>query len=428
MNDTFLYEIYFFVNEITASSSRNYKLDVLKSYKDSSAIKTLLHFLYNPYITTGISDKKLNKRVTSILAQPMRHIFELCDYLKENNHGNDDNIATIQAFICNCDPKYKDLIGKIVTKNIQLGVDSLSINKVIPNLIPTFSVQLANKYFERPSEVEGKCFTLTTKIDGGRIIAIKKNNEVKFYTRAGQRYEGLVDLEAEMLSLFPDNIALDGEITLLDPGNLSSKEQYKETMKITRKNGEKHDVRMKVFDMMSADEFMSQCCNILYKDRRNNLDNLFSHISPMFFVKLDILYQGSDSSVIPKILNAAINKGEEGIMININDAKYEFSRTWSLMKCKKMQDIDLEIVGYEEGTNSNKGKLGAFIVNYRGYDLKVGSGYTKAFREEAWKHIEDYVGMTLSVQYFEETENQNGGLSLRFPVALDIREDKNGEY
>ena len=67
----------------------------------------------------------------------------------------------------------------------------------------------------------------------------------------------------------PDNIMLDGEITLLNDyevlydhknrpavaHKLTSKEQYKETMKITRKDGEKHGVKMLVFDGMSVEDF-----------------------------------------------------------------------------------------------------------------------------------------------------------------------------
>ena len=43
---------------------------------------------------------------------------------------------------------------------------------------------------------------------------------------------------------------------------------------------------------------------------------------------------------------------------------------------------------------------------------------------KVWKNPESYIGKIISVQYFEETQNQNGGLSLRFPVFLDFRTDK----
>ena len=39
------------------------------------------------------------------------------------------------------------LFDKVLVKNLQLGIDAKTINKVIPNLIPTFNVQLAEKIF-----------------------------------------------------------------------------------------------------------------------------------------------------------------------------------------------------------------------------------------------------------------------------------------
>ena len=49
-----------------------------------------------------------------------------------------------------------DLLKAIITKNLPIGIDAKTINKVIPNLIPEFNVMLANKYFDNPDIVEGK--------------------------------------------------------------------------------------------------------------------------------------------------------------------------------------------------------------------------------------------------------------------------------
>ena len=364
-----------FTTLINSTNSRNQKMEILRTYRDSNVIRTYLHFVFNPYITTGISSKKLRK-ITSVRPEYLpASVNDLCIYLQSNNTGRDIDIATCQQILSDLgNPELENLLEAIITKNLQLGIDAVTINKCIPDLIPTFNVQLANKYFDKPEYVEGKRFTLTTKIDGGRIIAIKKDGDVKFYTRAGQLYEGLVDLEQAFASdLFPDNICFDGEITLLDPGTLTSKEQYKQTMKIVRKDGEKHGVKMRVFDMMPADDFLNQTSTRTYEFRRAALETLFSCLSCEYFTILDNLYTGTDTNEIQRILNEQIANGEEGIMINICDAYYECKRTNSLLKVKKMQDIDLRGIGYEEGSNSNKGKLGAFIVDYKGNQVKVGS-------------------------------------------------------
>lgn len=444
-----------FVDEVQQNNSRNYKLEVLKKYKENENIKRYLDFIYNPYKITGISEGKLYKEV-SMVVQGVTSMYELMDYLLVHNTGRDEDIAVIQQYKDTLDIDYYEIFDSVITKSLSLGVDVLSINKCMGNLIPVFSVQLANKYFDKPEVVEGKTFALTTKIDGGRIIAIKENGKVTFYTRQGQVYEGLVDLEKEMLEKLPDNSCLDGEITLLDKGSLTSKDQYKETMKITRKKGEKHGVKMLVFDCMTAEEFRKQHCETPYFIRREDLlarfgqhyieeclaksaefnehksiNNIISFLNTKYtyFNILPILYQGSDINEITKWLNYNIDHGEEGVMINILDAPYSFKRTSDLLKVKKMLDIDLEVIGYEEGSGNFSGMLGAFLVRYKeGNIVKVGSGFSKELRQEIWKNPDAYIGKVISVQYFEETVNQQGGISLRFPVYLDFRSDKQADY
>ena len=417
-----LQKFYDFVEEITKSNSRQYKQDILRKYKQDNDIKKYLWFIYNPFVKTGIARKKLNKTV-SCNGLVFTSTFMLFDYIRVNSTGNDFDIKTCQNYLASLPEHLKGLFASIITKDLPIGIDAKTINSVIPDLIPQFNVQLANKYFDNPKVVEGKEFAITTKIDGGRIIAIKNNNRVSFYTRAGQLYEGLVDLEKEMLEKFPDNICLDGEITLLDKGNLTSKEQYKETMKITRKDGEKHGVKMLVFDCMSALDFEYQYCNESYKTRRTLLDDLpFADLT--YFELLPVLYQGRDTSKIAELLKENVSKGEEGIMVNLVEGEYQFKRTNNLLKVKLMQDIDLRVVDLEEGDGRNAGRLGALLCKYKNNIVKVGSGFTDALRDEIWQHKEKYLNKIVSIQYFEETSNADGGESLRFPIFLDFREDK----
>ena len=412
-----------FYKEMTGFSSRCRKIQVLEKYKDEPGVKFVLSFVFSPYVTTGISKKKFDRELSKERLK-FRSLFGLLSYVAESRTGRDEVIQQVQAFYDEVQGEdLKELFRLIVIKNVQLGVDTLTINKVIPNLIPTFNVQLANKYFDKPEVVCGKRFTLTTKIDGGRIVALKKDGVVKFYTRAGQEYEGLVDLEQELSSKFPDNLMLDGEITLLHDEGLDNKQTYKQTMMITRKLGEKHGIKMRVFDMMTADEFLSRDCKYTYEERREKLESMF-RMQTTFFKMLPVLYSGDDTSMITTILEEQTRRGEEGVMININDAMYCFGRSNSLLKVKKMKDLDLTVVGLEEGNNQNAGKLGAFLVMYKGCTVRVGTGISKELREKIWENKDDYVGRTIIVQYFEETTNQEGGVSLRFPVFVDFRDDK----
>jgi DNA ligase-1 len=418
-----------FVNEISANNSRKYKQSVLQKYKDDMIIEKYLNIAFNPYTVYGISTKKLTKCVEDDDHYLPATVFDLFKYLETNNTGRDKDIAVCYDMldeVASWDMEASDLLRKLICKELVIGCDAKTINAVIPDCIQTFNVQLANKYFDKPEIVEGKEFVITTKIDGGRIIALKENGQVSFYTRAGQKYEGLVDLERELLEKFPDNVCLDGEITLLNNAGIPSKEAYKQTMKITRKDGEKHGIKMLVFDWMPATDFKRQKCDIPYSRRSAEVETLFANIdSTTYFEVLPFLYHGTDTAKIMELLDKAIAEKEEGVMINLWDAPYEFKRTNSLLKVKKMSTVDLEIVGYEEGSGRLAGTLGAVLVRYKkGNVVKVGSGFSDEIRKEIWANQSKYFGTVCEIQYFEETTNADGGISLRFPIFKDFRPDK----
>lgn len=417
-----------FVEEINKENGRLYKQSVLRKYKDDPVIHRYLKIAFDPYTVYGISTKKLNKSVGGNDITGVDSIFELFNYLTRYNTGTDRVISLCQDFITNVeasDPVAANLLEKLICKDLVIGCDAKTINKEIPGLIPTFNVQLAQKFFEKPEKVIGKHFAITTKIDGGRIIALKENGVVTFYTRAGQKYEGLVDLEKEMQDLIPDNTCLDGEITILDNKGIPSKEAYKKAMKITRSDGEKHGLKMLVFDAMTAEEFKKQDCKFDYVTRRADAELMLTAAQFKYFELLPILYAGDDTARILELLDEAIANQEEGVMINICDAKYEFGRTWNLMKVKKMNTLDLEIVGYEEGSGRLAGTLGAIHVRYKdGNIVKVGSGFSDELRALIWTEPSDFVGKIVEIQYFEESTNADGGISLRFPVFKDFRPDK----
>lgn len=267
-----------FVDEINKSNSRNYKLATLEKYKTNDCIKYFLQQIYDPYLLFGISDKKLNKAVgyqsgTIWLDYPEDSV--IFDYLKTHNTGTDIDIWTVQQYkdshICD---DCKELFDKIVTKNLQLGVSTKSINDIFgKDTIKEFKVQLAEKFFDQKENfLEGKEFAITTKIDGMRCIMIKEDGKVTFWSRQGQQIEGLVDLEKEAKQ-WPDGFVLDGELIAKET---SKEDTYKNTMKTARtKDAEKHNLKMMVFDFLSLEEFKNQNSNIPYCERRKKLEELF---------------------------------------------------------------------------------------------------------------------------------------------------------
>ena len=407
--------------QIQSTSAKTGKEQILRENADNELLQKTLHFLLNPYITTGLSKKKINKQVP-----PTRSHFQdavrMMNYLQENNTGTDAIIGDVQGFIRSQPEDMREFYKELFTKSLKLGCAASTVNKVFgKDFIPTFDVMLAEKFSDNVSKVEGKEFSVTMKLDGIRCIAIKDGNSVNLFSRQGQPIEGLTEIESELLKHSSNLFVLDGELLISDTDGIPSKDQYKATTKIVRKDGKKTGITFRAFDLLMLEEFRNQKCNTSYKQRREVLELLFDDTE--YIKVLPVLYSGTDISKIYEILNEVRANGEEGIMLNINDAPYEFKRTKNLLKVKIMNDCDLEIIGFEDGQGRLAGTLGRLNVDYKGNILGVGSGFSDEQRKWFWENQNDLIGRVVTIKYFEETQNQNGGISLRFPVFSEFREE-----
>jgi DNA ligase-1 len=415
------------INQIKNTSSRNEKEFILKQNKDNQLFKTILKFVYDPYIVTGLSTKKINKKIilTNRLNNDFNTIEQVMEYLKTNNTGRDIDVVRMQSFIYKHSRKdVQELLTEIITKSLKMGITATTINKIYgDNYISTFEVMLAEKYFDCENKVSGD-FIITEKLDGNRNIAINYENGVKMFTRQGQINEGFVDVEKEF-ELLPKGYVYDGEFIAVDFIGLNSADLYRETTSKVRKDGIKDNVIFHIFDMLPIEDFMNGICKIPCIDRKNKLHSV---INPNFFQwikETSMLYVGNDKTKVIELLDEYVTNGKEGVMVNIANAPYECKRTKNILKVKKMQSADLRIVGFEEGEGRLKGTLGRMNVEYKGNIVGVGSGFTDATRNHIWNNRDEFIGKIAEIQYFEESSNaKTKEVSLRFPVMKCIREDK----
>ena len=397
--------------------------EILEENKDNELLKKVLWFVYNPYIVTGLSSKKINKMVnTQIKYAPAETIEEVFEYLQKHNTGTDIDIAYVLEFIQS--KPDQEMYSQIFTKELKLGITSKTINKVFPNLIPEFNVMLAEKYWDRMEELEktNPDIIITQKYDGVRCVAIHDKSGVKLFSRQGKPIEGLHDLEEQLLWL-PFG-CYDGEL-LLNKDNIPSKDLYRETVTVVNsKDQDKKNIVFNIFDTCEIKEFENGYCSAPCIERKKVIQELEEQMKPDWWKSVPILYYGKyNKDIVQQELNKQIALEHEGVMVNIANAPYEAKRTKNILKVKAMQDCDLKIIGFEEGTGKNKGTLGAIIVDYKGFEVRVGSGFTDQDREYFWANQNELLGRVITVQYFEETTNKkDNSLSLRFPVYLELRE------
>lgn len=405
------------LKDIEINPRTNAKIELLKSQQNNLVLQRILYFALNPYIRTGIGKVKLAKSQPEEI-NVFNNIEDVFDYLLENNTGRDEDVLKVKSFILSLKSEFQKMASMIFTKTLNIGISEKTVNKVYPNLIPTFAVQLAHRYDDYIDKLQGKEICITEKLDGNRCFAQVNKNQATLYTRSGRIMEGMDEIENELSQLVDG--WYDGELIAKD---------FNATQSQTLKKGKKKDLIFNIFDYLTLDEVVSQQCRHIYIDRRERLNQIFYHEEEFNFIKTVPIISKIffDENYIGRVLNEWTSKGSEGIMLNITDGLYEFKRTENLIKVKKMYTLDLRVLRMEEGSGQNENTLGNIIVNYEGYEVGVGSGFSKDQRNYFWKHPESIIGKIVEIQCFEETTNKNGTKSLRFPVFLQIRNDKEEE-
>jgi DNA ligase-1 len=259
-------------------------------------------------------------------------------------------------------------------------------------------------------------------LTGIRAVAKVRDENVEIFSRQGKPIEGLKDIEEE-LSRLPNGF-YDGEL-LLQKDDMPSKDLYRETVTVVNsKNKYKYGVVFNIFDYINTPDFLKGYWDTKCINRKRFVYEELRKIEPDWLKPVEILYHGKyDKRIVQQELDKQIELEHEGVMVNLANTPYEGKRTKNILKVKAMQDCDLKIIGFEEGTGKNKGTLGAVIVDYKGFEVKVGSGFTDQDRDYFWANQKELLGRVITVQYFEETTNKkDNSLSLRFPVYLELRE------
>jgi len=412
-------------DELGATASSLMKREILINNSENEHFTTIINYLLNPYLITGISEKKVSKLTDKEPTKNFDTFTELMEYILKNNTGSDEVISNIRQFLDTQEDDLKEFYISIITKSARLGCDTKSVNKAFGReFIPQWEVQQSYS-IEKTELKDNEWFSLSEKLNGVRGTYIAG----KIISRQGKEFSGLEHITADITKLFSEasNIVLDGELVRINSEGLSDNENFRiGTGLLSSDDGDKSCMQFVIFDLLPTVEFKQGESNQTYKERLNEINMLYNKIKELGIKSLatvDILYTGSDMSMIDYYLDKMVALDKEGLMLN-RDSKYYTKRHNGILKVKRFYTVDLKVLSVEEGSGRLSGRLGAFVVNYKGNSLNVGSGMSDAQREEYWQNRENLTGRVIEVKYKEESSDKKTGLySLQFPIFVSLREE-----
>ncbi len=415
-----------FIEDMRATSSSTQKVQIIKNA--NSHIHKILEYTYNPfkqYYVTSKTCKKNSHLVKEQWSRGYKNVFHLLDDLTNRKFTGHDAIALING----CANSHDDnqLIYKIIDKNLDIRAGGKVINKAVPNLIPTFSVALAQEY-------KGKCdwddrWYASRKLDGVRCLAVVDENRVcTLYSRMGKELTTLNRVKEAIENTGIINHVFDGEICLLDE---NGNEDFQGVMKeLRRKDHQIENPRFMIFDMIHKSEFDNGKGNTPLTERLRTLrawqGGRFTCAKTLQYVDQ---VQINDDDHFETWNKLSAEKGWEGFMLRKN-VGYEGKRSKNLVKVKKFHDAEYEVIDYDtdtaevvrNGRSETIEMLSQVWIEHKGHKVKVGSGWT---HDQRLQYMDgSIVGKIITVQYFEETKNDKGGISLRFPTVKIVHGDK----
>ena len=429
-------KVHSIIKLLRETSSTTAKASILKQYKDTPHLQDLLYYTYNKdlkYKMTlkGISGATVNDRFHRDISP-----FDLCKDLASRNVDTAmrNEVATYLANIPT--EKCRELVLGMLLKDLGIHMTAKSINKVIPNLIPEFKVALANPIAKAKLK-DGEYVAVTQKLNGIRGVFYLG----EFKSRQGKDVGGFNNIIDELrvleesLGFDANSHIFDGELVRIKSDDIDDEDNFRLTTSIvnskTRKSKEEDEIEFVIFDVVPTKEFELGESSLTYSKRSAILADIEEKCNVLELGHLRVVpcyYEGEYSSeVVQGILKETDELGLEGVMIN-RDATYKCKRSNDILKVKSFFYNDLRCLGMYEGEGEFEGTLGGIVVNYKGFKVKAGSGFTQEQREYYWTHPDEIVGHIVCIKCKGESRNsKDDSVSLNFPIFFAIRVDKDEE-
>ena len=436
------------LDEIASESGKKQKMTILGRYADNEILKKVLYMANSGRIKFYI---KQIPEYTRNLEQKNNLDFAISELYHLVNRDVTGNSASrfLGDLLSSLESDDAYVIERIIDKDLKIGMDS-SINKVIPNLIEEtgymgcvpFNEKRAKSFFDN-----GKTAISEVKADGRYGNIIISNRDVEITSRQGEKNVlGDCGLIRELSEL--EDCVLNGELVmngiprLISNGIIATIIDYniKSESTTESENKKKQDlflkekgmtieealslVRLKVWDILSIEDFYNLKSSIKRIDRLNRLKNTINNSEYILITEHKIV--SSYEEAIEHFAEV-LEQGEEGTVLKTLDGVWKNGKQTYQIKLKLEMHLDLKIVGFNYGNKGTKNEnviSSIECISSCGKLVANAQGLKESTMLYVTENQDKLLGTIVEIKCNGLSKNSNGGNSVFYPRVTEFRTDK----
>ena len=311
------------LESISAAKGTNAKKELLKTYLNHYPFQRLIKYTFDPYRSFNVVKVPKVKKGNRVAIEPQlawENFLNYADTCSKREVTGNAAINLIHSAFQSSSELQEKWMRKVLKKNLAIGISTKTINKVMPGLIPTFDVALAQKFEHKRMS---QWVYVEPKLDGIRCLAVVDGDDVKLFTRAGKLITNFDDTVGKELARLPSG-AYDGEIMSNDFTDLMRQVYRKENKDVS-------DVYFAIFDYLTPEEWREKGTTNSLKTRKTLLKSFIdsAHKSENLKYLKQVRYEpylDPTEAQLKSEHDRWVARGYEGIMIKDTDACYSFGR------------------------------------------------------------------------------------------------------
>ena len=419
------------VTELCESNSSNYKIGVLKKYKSDALLARVLKMAYDKviyryYMTMNHWYKTYGPKPFDEPETVSYTFEEVLDFLEDKLSSRE---ITGNAAIDAMDERLRklavedrDLIIKIINRDLRINCGRTHINKVFGDLITKPVYMRCSVFGPKTAKDIAYPAILQLKADGTYREMQVLNGSVEFMSRSGENYE--YTFQNQFTDL-PDG-HYTGELLVL-----GTKDRAESNGLLNSDNPPMDRIVYYVWDYITPEEYSNAAKKIKnttkYKDRFAKLKQIVAEGGHEQIQVIESHEVNTPQEAFEKVVNW-MNEGLEGGVLKDKDGVFRDGTSKHQLKMKLEIDLDVRIVGFKEGRIGTKREETFGAIYYETDDGQIKgavSGFTDEQLEEINNNREKYLNKIISVCCNDFTKGRdNDYYALSHPRFKEVRTDK----